>query len=238
MNSLKMLEYFKALRENFGNIENFDADAYFGDTSNIPNTWKHDGGVVYDPKYKYDPDNIKEIDRELDGTFDPEDEEKKSKKDDDEDDVESNKKETKKKSKKEDRDDNEDNEDDEDDCNTDIFNLKSKCHRSLKMSIWVLLGIGIIASLGFIVYIIYKLTNSSKPKEYSHGDVLEYENKGFVPAASAASAAPSTLSTPSAPLASLASPRPDKKYTRFVDIDTSMTDTPKNFAERMFGNKI
>lgn len=225
MNSLKMLEYFKALRENFGNIENFDADAYFGDTSNIPNTWKHDGGVVYDPKYKYDPDNINEIDRELDGTFDPEDEEKKSKKDDEDDveddDVESKKKETKKKSKKEDR-------DDEGDCNTDIFNLKSKCHRSLKMSIWVLLGIGIIASLGFIVYIIYKLTNSSKPKEYSHGDVLEYENKGFVPAASAASAAPSTLS------ASLASPRPEN--TRFVD--TSMTDTPKNFAERMFGNKI
>lgn len=37
----------------FLNTEEFVYDPYFGDTSNIPNSWKHNNDLVYDPKYSY-----------------------------------------------------------------------------------------------------------------------------------------------------------------------------------------
>ena len=57
MNSIKVLEYFKKIKENYENIktiEGFEIEYCWGETSNIPPpSWTHEDGRVYDPKYKY-----------------------------------------------------------------------------------------------------------------------------------------------------------------------------------------
>ena len=160
---MNLLEYFVKIRENFDNIkyiENFVADPYWGDTSNIPASWKHKDGRVYDPKLEYDPDSLYD-DREDNDTYDSLkpllkgfDKTKTTKYTDEdaEEKIEEDEKDALFKEK-----------DDEEECSDNILDLS--CNKNFKMMIWVLIFISLILFVILIVFIARKFMGNSKPVE-------------------------------------------------------------------------
>jgi hypothetical protein len=149
---MNLLEYFVNLKENFDNIkyiENFEADPYWGDTSNIPDSWKHKDGRVYDPKLEYDPNALYD-DREDNDTYDylkpllENVDKTKTTKYTDED-------------AKEKITDNE--EEDEEECSDNILDLS--CNKGFKMMIWGLILLSLIFFIILIVFIARKFMSDS-----------------------------------------------------------------------------